>query len=142
MEENSHTTEDFKVFSLSIEVITLIYGLFMVIWALSISIIAESSSITSLVPAFIGFPLILIGFISMLKPTLRKALMHIAVLIGILAFLGGLDFFRGMFNNYYAGLSTSTKNSRLETKERDKTKNTVRNEKKERKTKQTETINI
>ena len=105
MEENSHTTEDFRVFSLSIELITLIYGLFMVIWAFSISIITESSSITSLVPAFIGSPLILIGFISMFKPTLRKALMHIAVLIGILAFLGGLDFFRGMFNNYYAGLS-------------------------------------
>ena len=105
MEENSHSTEDFRVFSLSIELITLIYGLFMVIWAFSISIIAESSSLTSLVPAFIGSPLILIGFISMLKPTLRKALMHIAVLIGILAFLGGLDFFRGMFNNYYAGLS-------------------------------------
>ena len=105
MEENSHTTEDFRVFSLSIEILTLIYGLFMVIWAFSISIIAESSSITSLVPAFIGFPLILIGFISMIKPTFRKALMHIAVLIGILAFLGGLDFFRGMFNNYYAGIS-------------------------------------
>ena len=105
MEENSHTTEDFRVFSLSIEFITLLYGLFMVIWAFSISIIAQSSSITSLVPAFIGFPLILIGFISMFKPTFRKALMHIAVLIGILAFLGGLDFFRGMFNNYYAGLS-------------------------------------
>ena len=105
MEENSHTTEDFRVFSLSIELLTLIYGLFMVIWAFSISIIAESSSITSLVPAFIGFPLILIGFISMIKPTFRKALMHIAVLIGILAFLGGLDFFRGMFNNYYAGIS-------------------------------------
>jgi hypothetical protein len=32
-------------------------------------------------------------------------LMHIAVVIGIIAFLGGLDFFRGMFTNYYAGLS-------------------------------------
>ena len=105
MEENSHSSEDFRVFSLSIELITLIYGLFMVIWAFSISIIAESSSLTSLVPAFIGGPLILIGFISMFKPKLKKALMHIAVLIGILAFLGGLDFFRGMFNNYYAGLS-------------------------------------
>ena len=105
MEENSHTTEDFRVFSLSIELLTTIYGLFMVIWAFSISIIAASSSITSLVPAFIGFPLILIGFISMIKPTFRKALMHIAVLIGILTFVGGLDFFRGMFNNYYAGLS-------------------------------------
>ena len=105
MEENSHTSEDFRIFSLSIELITLIYGLFMVFWAFSISVIAESSSITSLVPAFIGFPLILIGFISMFKPTFKKVLMHIAVLIGVIAFLGGLDFFRGMFNNYYAGLS-------------------------------------
>ena len=105
MEENLHSTKDFRVFSLSIELMTVIYGLFMVIWAFSISIIAGSSSITSLVPAFIGFPLILIGFISMLIPTFKKSLMHIAVLIGVLAFLGGLDFFRGMFNNYYAGLS-------------------------------------
>ena len=105
MEENSHNTEDFRVFSLSIELLTLIYGLFMVVWAFSISIISESSSITSLVPAFIGFPLILTGLISMIKPAFRKAFMHIAVFIGILAFLGGLDFFRGMFNNYYAGLS-------------------------------------
>ena len=56
MEESSHSTEDFRVFSLSIELITLIYGLFMVVWAFSISIIAESSSLTSLVPAFIGCP--------------------------------------------------------------------------------------
>ena len=105
MAENSHNTEDFRVFSLSIELLTAIYGLFMIIWAFSISFISESSSITSLVPAFVGFPLVLIGFISMIKPTFRKALMHIAVLIGIIAFLGGLDFFRGMFINYYAGLS-------------------------------------
>ncbi|MDC3081655.1 hypothetical protein OA385_04895 [Paracoccaceae bacterium] len=105
MAENSHNTEDFRVFSLSIELLTALYGLFMIIWAFSISFISESSSITSLVPAFVGFPLVLIGFISMIKPTLRKALMHIAVLIGIIAFLGGLDFFRGMFANYYAGLS-------------------------------------
>ena len=105
MAENSHSTEDFRVFSLSIELLTAIYGLFMIIWAFSISYISESSSITSLVPAFVGFPLILIGFISIIKPTLRKALMHIAVLIGIIAFLSGLDFFRGMFSNYYAGLS-------------------------------------
>ena len=105
MAENSHSTEDFRVFSLSIELVTVIYGLFMIIWAFSISFISESSSITSLVPAFVGFPLVLIGFISMIKPTFRKALMHIAVVIGIIAFLGGLDFFRGMFTNYYAGLS-------------------------------------
>ena len=105
MTENTHNTEDFRVLSLSIELLTMLYGLFMVIWGFSISLISGSSSITSMIPAFIGFPLALIGFISIIKPTFRKALMHIAVIIGIIAFLGGLDFFRGMFSNYYAGLS-------------------------------------
>ena len=105
MSENTHNTQDFRVFSLSIEFLTILYGLFMVIWGISISLISGSSSITSMIPAFIGVPLAFIGFISMIKPTFRKALMHIAVVIGVIAFLGGLDFFRGMFNNYYAGLS-------------------------------------
>ncbi len=105
MSENTHNTQDFRVFSFSIEFLTTLYGLFMVIWGISISLISGSSSITSMIPAFIGVPLAFIGFISMIKPTFRKALMHIAVIIGIIAFLGGLDFFRGMFNNYYAGLS-------------------------------------
>ena len=105
MTENTHNTEDFRVLSLSIELLTILYGLFMVIWGISISLISGSSSVTSMIPAFIGVPLAFIGFISMIKPTFRKALMHIAVVIGIIAFLGGLDFFRGMFANYYAGLS-------------------------------------
>ena len=105
MSENTHNTQDFRVFSLSIEFLTTLYGLFMVIWGISISLISGSSSITSMIPAFIGVPLAFIGFISMIKPTFRKALMHIAVVIGIIAFLGGLDFFRSMFTNYYAGLS-------------------------------------
>ena len=105
MSENTHNTQDFKVFSLSIEFLTTLYGLLMVIWGISISLISGSSSITSMIPALIGGPLAFIGFISMIKPTFRKALMHIAVVIGIIAFLGGLDFFRGMLDNYYAGLS-------------------------------------
>ena len=105
MSENTHNTQDFRVFSLSIEFLTTLYGLFMVIWGVSISLLSGSSSITSMIPAFIGVPLAFIGFISMIKQTFRKALMHIAVVIGIIIFLGGLDFFRGMFTNYYAGLS-------------------------------------
>jgi len=105
MAENSHSTEDFRVFSLSIEFLTTLYGLFMVVWAFFISFIAESSSLTSMIPAVIGLPLMFIGIVSTFKPTFRKALMHIAVLIGAIAFLGGLDFFRSMFSNYYAGLS-------------------------------------
>ena len=105
MSENTQNTQDFRIFSLSIEFLTTLYGLFMVIWGIAISLISGSSSITSMIPAFMGVPLAFIGFISMIKPRLRKVLMHIAVVIGIIAFLGGLDFFRGMFTNYYAGLS-------------------------------------
>ena len=81
MSENTHNTQDFRVFSLSIEFLTTLYGLFMVIWGISISLISGSSSITSMIPAFIGVPLAFIGFLSMIKPTFRKALMHIAVVI-------------------------------------------------------------
>ena len=105
MEENINNTEEFRIFSLSVEFLSILYGLFLVAWGFSISLISGSSSITSFIPAFIGFPLILIGFISRVRPNLRKALMHIAVLIGVFAFVGGLDFFRGMFANYYAGIS-------------------------------------
>ena len=105
MQENMNNTEEFRVFSLSVEFLSILYGLFLVAWGFSISLLSGSSSITSFIPAFIGFPLILIGLISMVRPSLRKALMHIAVLIGVFAFLGGLDFFRGMFANYYAGMS-------------------------------------
>ena len=57
MSENTHKTQDFRVFSLSIELLTTLYGLFMVIWGISISLISGSSSITSMIPAFIGVPL-------------------------------------------------------------------------------------
>ena len=105
MEKDINNTEEFRIFSLSVEFLSVLYGVFLVAWGFSISFLSGSSSITSFIPAFIGFPLILIGFISMVRPSLRKALMHIAVLIGVFAFLGGLDFFRGMFANYYAGMS-------------------------------------
>ena len=105
MQENMNKTEEFRIFSLSVEFLSILYGLFLVAWGFSISLLSGSSSITSFIPAFIGFPLILIGFISIVRPSLQKALMHIAVLIGVFAFLGGLDFFRGMFANYYAGMS-------------------------------------
>ena len=105
MEENINSTEEFRILSLSVEVLSIVYGLFLVAWGFSISLLSGSSSITSFIPSFIGFPLVLIGFISLVRPSLRKALMHIAVLIGVIAFLGGLDFFRGMLSNYYAGMS-------------------------------------
>lgn len=45
---------------------------------------------TSLIPSFVGLPLVLLGFLAGSMPERRKLLMHIAVTIGLVCALGGL----------------------------------------------------
>ena len=75
---------------------TVAYGCFLIIWALVVSILTDSNSFTSWIPAFIGAPIALMGILTILYPSRRKIWMHVAILLGVLAFLGGLDFFRGV----------------------------------------------
>ncbi len=75
---------------------TVAYGCFLIIWALVVSILTDSNSFTSWIPAFIGAPIALMGILTILYPSRRKIWMHVAILLGVLAFLGGLDFFRGI----------------------------------------------
>lgn len=44
-------------------------------------------SVTALIPAFVGVPLVLCGALAM-KPNWRKHAMHVAVVIGLIGFLG------------------------------------------------------
>lgn len=46
-----------------------------------------SASLTSLIPAGFGLILMVLGHISAAKESLRKHLMHVAVLVGLLGFL-------------------------------------------------------
>ena len=45
------------------------------------------ASVTALIPAFFGLPLLLLGLVAM-NERMRKAAMHIAVIIGLLGFAG------------------------------------------------------
>lgn len=45
---------------------------------------------TSLIPSFVGLPLVLLGIMAGRMPERRKLLMHIAVLFGLICALGGL----------------------------------------------------
>jgi len=49
----------------------------------------ENKSPTALIPAAIGAVIILAGILSILKPTLRKHAMHLAVLAGVFGVVGG-----------------------------------------------------
>ena len=87
------------------------YGIFLIMWATFFSIVFESESITSWIPAMIGAPILISGLLAKINSARSKLWMHIAVIFGLFAFLGGLDFFRGFaadggpFANVVAGAS-------------------------------------
>ncbi len=90
---------------------TIVYGVFLILWGTVISIYSDSKSFTSWIPSLIGLPILLSGIISFAYPNQKKMWMHVSVLFGLLAFLGGLDFLRGFssemgpFEKPTAGLS-------------------------------------
>lgn len=51
------------------------------------SLLDGNTSLTALIPAAFGLPLMILGFLAKSKENLRKHLMHAAVLIGLLGFL-------------------------------------------------------
>lgn len=46
-----------------------------------------NASVTALIPAFFGLAIAVLGFFALTKENLRKHLMHVAMLIGLLGFL-------------------------------------------------------
>ena len=110
-DSSKENSTDFLFFGLDMQMITLCYGLFLVIWGIAVSLISASSSLTSYIPSLLGMPLVACGIIASKAPQKKKLIMHIAVLFGLVNFLGGLDFLRGFatqlgpFDNVWAGSS-------------------------------------
>ena len=101
---------EFKVFGLSIETFSVFYGSFLIFWGLLVSFISGSNSLTSFIPSFIGLPILIFSNLSIKFITKKKLFMHIVVFFGLIAFLGGLDFFRSfiggtLFQNFWADVS-------------------------------------
>ena len=94
----SNANQEFKVFGVSIEKFSIYYGLFLIIWGVVISFLSGSDSFTSYIPAFIGIPILIFSYLSIKFLNKKKLFMHIVVLFGLVAFLGGLDLIRGIFS--------------------------------------------
>ena len=98
----------FQFLGHTVEKISIFYGIFLIIFGIFISIVSNSNSLTSYIPTFFGIPIFAFGYLSMRYPEKKKLLMHIIVLIGLIIFLGGLDFFRSypnFFENLWADIS-------------------------------------
>ena len=89
---------EFKVFGINIETFSVFYGSFLIFWGLLVSFISGSNSLTSFIPSFIGLPILIFSNLSIKFTSKKKIFMHIVVLFGLIAFLGGLDFFRSILN--------------------------------------------
>ncbi len=48
----------------------------------------ENKSVTALIPAFIGIVMVLLGVLAGMKEGLRKHLMHAAIVVALLGFIG------------------------------------------------------
>tara|TARA_Y100001970_G_C13929030_1_gene697262 strand:- start:141 stop:554 length:414 start_codon:yes stop_codon:yes gene_type:complete len=110
MEEQNQNLIEFKVFGISIEYLSILYGAFLLIWGIMISVISGSNSFTSFIPSFLGIPILIFSYLSIKFVSKKKIFMHIVVLFGLLIFLGGLDFIRSMisgnlFTNMWADIS-------------------------------------
>ena len=100
--------EEFKWCGLTVEKLSVYYGVFLISWGFVISFISGSDSLTSYIPSVLGLIVFLFSVLAIKIPNQKKLFMHLVVLFGVVIFLGGLDVLRSLdnlFDNYWADLS-------------------------------------
>ena len=97
MDEQLNNNE-FKIFGITIEKFSIFYGFFLILWGIIVSLVSESNSFTSFIPSLIGLPILIFSLLSIKFVSKKKFFMHIVALLGVIAFLGGFDFFRSVFS--------------------------------------------
>ena len=106
MSDNEFTFAGQKV-----EKITLAIGLATTIWGVVVTFLSDSQSLTSLIPSAIGLPMLILGYLAIKYEHRKSFFMHLAVIVGLVMFIGGLDLIRTLlgdsiiFNNFWADLS-------------------------------------
>ena len=110
MENQNTNIKEFTFLGRSMESVSIIYGIFLIIWGIAVSLISSSNSLTSFIPTIFGLPILLFSILSVKFQNRKKLFMHIVVTFGLIVFIGGLDFLRGLikgtsFTNMWADIS-------------------------------------
>ena len=98
--ENEVLNKEFKILNITIEKLSLYYGFFLIAWGIIVSFVSGSSSATSYIPSFLGFPLVIFSYLAIKFSSKKKLFMQIVVIFGLIIFLGGLDFIRTLISGY------------------------------------------
>ena len=96
--------KEYKFVGLNMQSISIIYGIFLILWGLTVNYLSSSSSFTSLIPSIMGLPILFFSLLAVMFPSKIKIMMHIVVLFGLLVTLGGTDIFRSVFSGNFLNL--------------------------------------
>ena len=102
--------KEYKFLGLNMQSVSILYGIFLILWGLAVNFVSSSSSYTSLIPSIMGLPILIFSLLAVMFPSKIKIMMHIVVLFGLLVALGGMDVFRSLvsgnfLNSFWADLS-------------------------------------
>ncbi|MBX7152111.1 hypothetical protein K1X84_10750 [bacterium] len=70
--------------------VTMLFGFLFIALGVGGYFVTDRVSVTALIPAFFGIALVILGYIAR-KENLRKHMMHIAVLLGLLGLIGSFS---------------------------------------------------
>ena len=106
----NQNNNEFKILGMTMEKLSIFYGLFLIFWGVVISFLSGSNSFTSYIPSILGIPILVFAYLSTKFISKKKMFMHIVVLFGLIIVVGGLDFLRSLisgyaFENFWADIS-------------------------------------
>mgnify|MGYP001211320002 CR=1 FL=1 len=56
--------KEFKIIGLNMESISILYGIFLILWGLLVNFASSSSSLTSLIPSIMGIPILFFSILA------------------------------------------------------------------------------
>ena len=96
--------KEYKFIGLNMESVSILYGIFLILWGLLVNFATASSSFTSLIPSIMGIPILFFSILAVIFSKKKKLMMHIVVFFGLITAIGGLDTIRSIFSGNYLNL--------------------------------------
>ncbi len=69
-------------------IVTILYGLALVVLGVAAYLWTGRASVTALIPAFLGLPVLILGLLAAVRPRGRRHLMHAAAALAVLGVAG------------------------------------------------------
>ena len=66
--------KEFTFLGNTMENVAMIYGIFLIVWGIGVTTLSDSQSITSLIPAIFGLPILISSFIAKKLPNIKKGI--------------------------------------------------------------------